>query len=111
MATFKEIELNMNTVFQYQGHPAYWIEVFRSEGMWVVTVECNLECDERNIDAQYFNYKGDAELYAIDLAHEVMAKDESVKVVNQVYTAKGTLDYATSPEQFRAAFNSKRGDK
>jgi hypothetical protein len=111
MATFKAIELNMNNVFQYQGHPAYWIEVFRSEGMWAVTIDCNHECEELHIDTQYFHLKGDAELYAIDMAHEKMEKSESVKVVNQVYTAKGDLAYATSPEQFRLAFNNSRGDK
>lgn len=102
---------NMNNVFQYQGHPAYWIEVFRSVGMWVVTVDCNRDCEELHIDAQYFRLKKDAEKHAIEFAHQKMAESEAAKVVNQVYTAKGELDYATSPEQFRSAFNATRGNQ
>ena len=94
---------NMDTVFQYQGHPAYWVEVFRSEGMWVVTVECNNECEERHIDAQYFNLKIHAERYAVEFAYQKMDECKRTKVVNQTYTAKGNLAYAVSPEGYRRA--------
>lgn len=94
---------NMENVHQHQGHPAYWIEVFRSEGMWVVTVEVNRECEEPHIDAQYFRLKQDAEKHAVEFAYRKMDECRETKVVNQTYTATGNLAYAISPEQYRRA--------
>lgn len=100
---------NMETVHQYEDHPAYWIETFKSGDGWVVTVEVNNYCEEPYIDAQYFRLKSDAEAYAVAFAYQRMDESRETKVVNQTYTATGKLDYAISPEKYRRAHAKTRG--